>query len=204
MPHSPAAAPPTPTDATGGPPVPHRLEHPGPLGPLTLVAVGGRLAGVHFTDERHRPAEVELGVPAPAEGADAAVLRAAAQQLDDYFAGTRTGFDLPLGAQGTDFQREVWALLQQVPYGTTTTYGALAAALGRATAARAVGAAVGRNPLGVVVPCHRVVGGNGSLTGYAGGLDRKLWLLGHEGVLTGAEAPGAADGTGARGGTSVA
>ncbi len=101
----------------------------------------------------------------------------AARQLREYFAGERTTFELALAPAGTEFQRAVWAALVEIPYGGTTTYGALAQALGRPNASRAVGAANGRNPIAVVVPCHRVIGADGSLTGYAGGLDRKRTLL---------------------------
>lgn len=108
------------------------------------------------------------------------VLAEACAQLHEYFAGARTAFDLPLAPAGTEFQRRVWDALARVPYGETTSYAAVARALGDPKAVRAVGAANGRNPIGVVVPCHRVIGADGSLTGYAGGLDRKRWLLRHE------------------------
>jgi methylated-DNA-[protein]-cysteine S-methyltransferase len=101
-------------------------------------------------------------------------------QLAEYFAGTRTDFDLPLHAAGTPFQKAVWAALMDIPYGRTTSYGATAASIGTPTASRAVGLANGQNPIPIIVPCHRVVGANGSLTGYGGGLDAKRWLLGHE------------------------
>jgi methylated-DNA-[protein]-cysteine S-methyltransferase len=103
------------------------------------------------------------------------------RQLDEYFAGTRREFDVPLNLQGTAFQRRVWAALCDIPYGTTATYGATAAAIGAPpTASRAVGTANGQNPVSIVVPCHRVIGANGSLIGYGGGLDAKRWLLDHE------------------------
>ena len=105
------------------------------------------------------------------------LLLEATEQLHAYFAGKREHFDLPLSLHGTDFQRRVWAAVASIPYGTTTTYGALADALGRPTAWRAVGAANGRNPLPIVIPCHRVVGVSGTLTGYGGGLERKRALL---------------------------
>ena len=108
------------------------------------------------------------------------VLDAAAVQLDEYFAGTRTGFDVPLDPLGTPFQLAAWTILRQIPYGGTITYGEQARRLGDVKAARAVGAANGRNPLSVIVPCHRVIGANGKLTGFAGGLDTKAWLLAHE------------------------
>jgi methylated-DNA-[protein]-cysteine S-methyltransferase len=111
---------------------------------------------------------------------DDAQLATTVAQLREYFDGTRTEFDLQLAPEGTPFQQEVWRALREVPYGTTTTYGALARQLGRPDAARAVGMANGRNPIGIVIPCHRVIGSDGTLTGYGGGLPRKRWLLEHE------------------------
>jgi methylated-DNA-[protein]-cysteine S-methyltransferase len=108
------------------------------------------------------------------------VLADAARQLNEYFAGERTDFDLPLSLDGTGFQRTVWSGLQDIPYGETISYGELARRIGQPTASRAVGLANGRNPVSIVVPCHRVVGSNGSLTGYGGGLPRKQFLLGLE------------------------
>ncbi|MCL2090346.1 MAG: methylated-DNA--[protein]-cysteine S-methyltransferase [Micrococcales bacterium] len=146
---------------------------PSPLGPLTLVADDdGALTGLYF--DGHRPAPRPDRIGAPVE--PGAVFAAVTTQLDEYLAGQRQTFDLPLRTVGTPFQRSVWAALAQIGYGQTTTYGALAVALGRPAASRAVGAAVGRNPLSIVVPCHRVVGRSG-LTGYAGGLERKRHLL---------------------------
>jgi methylated-DNA-[protein]-cysteine S-methyltransferase len=113
------------------------------------------------------------------------VLVRAREQLEEYFAGTRTAFDLPLAADGSAFERRVWDLLRTLPYGTTTSYGVLARRLGDAKATRAVGAANGRNPIPIIVPCHRVVGARGELTGFGGGLERKRWLLEHEGALLG-------------------
>ncbi len=140
-----------------------------PVGPLTLVDQGGALAGLYMHEQRHLP--TSFGPQ------DDAVLPSVRAQLEAYFAGTLQEFDLPLATTGTPFQQQVWAALREVPYGTTCTYGDLAAAIGRPSAVRAVGAANGRNPVCVVVPCHRVVGAGGSLTGYAGGLERKSWLL---------------------------
>ena len=114
-----------------------------------------------------------------------AILVKTCAQLTEYFAGTRTTFDLPLEFSGTDFQLQVWQMLRAIPYGTTTSYGELARRLGDPTASRAVGAANGQNPIPVIVPCHRVIGANGDLTGFGGGLDRKRWLLEHEGALLG-------------------
>jgi O-6-methylguanine DNA methyltransferase len=107
-------------------------------------------------------------------------LRAAAEQLDQYFAGARRRFDLPLDLPGTPFQQRVWQALSEIPFGETLSYGQLAARIGKPGAARAVGLANNRNPISIIVPCHRVIGADGSLTGYGGGLDRKRWLLAHE------------------------
>ncbi|WP_436739646.1 methylated-DNA--[protein]-cysteine S-methyltransferase [Streptomyces sp. BBFR102] len=145
-----------------------------PCGPLTLVATGGVLSGLYMAGQRHRPAQEEFG---PREDRP---FQEAADQLAAYFAGTRTVFDLELRLDGTPFQRSVWELLRTVPYGETRTYGRLAEALGRPGASRAVGLANGRNPVGIIVPCHRVIGASGSLTGYGGGIDRKRALLAHE------------------------
>ncbi len=112
-------------------------------------------------------------------------LRGARQQLDEYFDDQRTAFDLPLEPRGTGFQMAVWREIAAIPYGETVSYGELAERVGRPGAARAVGAATGRNPISIIIPCHRVVGSDGSLTGYGWGFDRKIWLLEHEGVLDG-------------------
>jgi methylated-DNA-[protein]-cysteine S-methyltransferase len=128
------------------------------------------------------------GLPPAGARRDDAAFSAARGQLSDYFAGERQEFDLLLDASGTPFQHEVWEALREIPYGTTTSYGALALALGRPIgAARAVGACNGRNPISIVVPCHRVIGATGGIVGYAGGLDRKRWLLGHEARTAGRE-----------------
>ncbi len=122
--------------------------------------------------------EAATGAPATRGGAAAAEVT---RQLREYFAGARTGFDLPLAPVGTAWQQRVWRALRDIPFGETATYGAIAARLDRPTASRAVGAANGRNPIAIVVPCHRVIGSDRTLTGYAGGLHRKQWLLAHEG-----------------------
>ncbi|MBB5956438.1 methylated-DNA-[protein]-cysteine S-methyltransferase [Saccharothrix tamanrassetensis] len=145
-----------------------------PVGPLTLVATDGVLSGLYMTDQRYRPAQDSFGP------VDASLFGDVVVQLEEYFAGTRTQFDLPLDLLGTPFQRAVWTALCSIPYGETVSYGELAAALGRPTAARAVGMANGRNPIGIIVPCHRVVGSSGGLTGYGGGIDRKRQLLDFE------------------------
>ncbi|GAA0217067.1 methylated-DNA--[protein]-cysteine S-methyltransferase [Saccharothrix mutabilis subsp. mutabilis] len=145
-----------------------------PVGPLTLVATDGVLSGLYMTDQRYRPDDESFGP------VDAAPFADVVAQLEEYFAGTRTTFELELDLLGTPFQRTVWRALCSIPYGETVSYGELAAAVGRPTAARAVGMANGRNPVGIIVPCHRVVGSTGDLTGYGGGIDRKRQLLAFE------------------------
>ena len=135
-----------------------------PIGPLLLSAEDGRLSGVAF------------GGSAGARSAEPLFLEAEAQ-IDAYFAGELQRFELPLAPRGTEFQHSVWEALLEIPYGSTSTYSELAAAIGRPSACRAVGAANGRNPLAVIVPCHRVIGAAGALTGYGGGLERKRLLL---------------------------
>ncbi len=143
-----------------------------PLGRLLLARTEAGLAGAWFAAQKHHPAAID----AP-ERDDDPLLADAASQLHAYFAGERARFDLALDLQGTPFQRAVWAELLGIATGTTCSYGAIARRLGMPSASRAVGAAVGRNPVSIIVPCHRVVGSSGSLTGYAGGLDRKTALL---------------------------
>jgi methylated-DNA-[protein]-cysteine S-methyltransferase len=156
-----------------------------PLGELLLVgertASGPmHLCGVHLPGERHGPS-IE-----PSWVEDGPAFATVSAALDAYFRGERTAFDLRLEPRGTAFQLRVWAELERIPFGETVTYGEIASRIGRPGAARAVGAAAGRNPLSIVVPCHRVVGADGALTGYAGGLDRKARLLDHErGVIAG-------------------
>jgi methylated-DNA-[protein]-cysteine S-methyltransferase len=146
-----------------------------PLGHLTLVAEDDALTGVYFRHHWHRPAEDTFGPRVDAESD--ALLTEARSQLTDYLAGDRHDFELPVRPRGDEAQHRVWQLLTTIPYGETVTYGDLAAALADGTTAQEVGQAVGRNPLSVIVPCHRVVGRNGQLTGYAGGLKRKQFLL---------------------------
>ena len=154
--------------------VPHAVID-SPVGQLTLVcSTNDELTGLYLDEQRHRPAEDVFGAR------DDSLLPEVAVQLAEYFAGGRTRFDLPLKMTGTPFQQEVWAALQGIPYGETTTYKELADALGKPQAARAVGLANGKNPISIIVPCHRVVGSTGSLTGYGGGLPRKQQLLAHE------------------------
>ncbi|MFE9106375.1 methylated-DNA--[protein]-cysteine S-methyltransferase [Actinomadura geliboluensis] len=148
-----------------------------PVGPLTVVAVDGGLAGLYMEKQRHLPPEETFGAPGDPDTEPFATV---AKQLSAYFAGELTEFDVPLNLRGTPFQQRVWAALQEIPYGRTTTYGELAVEIGSPSASRAVGLANGRNPVSVIVPCHRVVGSTGSLTGYGGGLDRKRYLLDFE------------------------
>jgi methylated-DNA-[protein]-cysteine S-methyltransferase len=152
------------------------LVTPSPLGELTLVAEDGDLVGCLMSVPDRGPGDDTLGAPVDGESADP-VLAAAAVQLGEYFVGERTVFDLPLAPRGDDFQRKVWALLCEIPYGETRSYGQLARALGDVNLSQAVGWANGRNPISIIVPCHRVIGSDGSLVGYAGGLDRKRFLL---------------------------
>ncbi|MET9529926.1 MULTISPECIES: methylated-DNA--[protein]-cysteine S-methyltransferase [unclassified Streptomyces] len=145
-----------------------------PVGGLTVVAEDGALTGLYFDGHRRRPADDTFGERTD-EGFDTV-----RRQLREYFDGERQDFDLPLAPQGNDFQRRVWDLLTTIPYGETCSYGDLARRLGEPALAQAVGAANALNPVSVVIPCHRVVATDGSLRGYAGGLDRKRFLLGLE------------------------
>lgn len=147
-----------------------------PLGPLVLAATANGLAGAWFDDQRHHPGEIE----APVNDRHPHIVRAA-KAMQAYWSGRPQAFTLALDAEGTPFQHDVWRALCEIAPGETSTYGEIARRIGRPAAVRAVGAAVGRNPLGIIVPCHRVLGQDGSLTGYAGGLHRKQALLDHEG-----------------------
>lgn len=149
---------------------------PSPVGDLTLVASDQGLVAVLWPDDDPGRVRLEASTQQP----DHPVLAQAASQLGDYFNGTRRSFDLPLDFRGTAFQQRVWAALLAIPYGETRSYGDIASAIGQPTASRAVGAANGRNPISIIAPCHRVVGSNGALTGFAGGLETKIWLLDHE------------------------
>jgi methylated-DNA-[protein]-cysteine S-methyltransferase len=142
-----------------------------PFGELTLVATGEVLSGLYFPGHWYMPAPDAFGLRSERG------FEPAQRQLAEYFAGERTSFDLATAISGDEFQRRVWELIDRIPYGQTTTYGEMAGELGDPTLARKVGGAVGRNPLSVIVPCHRVVGKDGKLTGYAGGLERKRFLL---------------------------
>jgi methylated-DNA-[protein]-cysteine S-methyltransferase len=149
-----------------------------PVGRLLLSADGSSLTGVRFPPSRAAapPADVVVDHFDP-------VLRATCEQLSEYFTGRRLAFELPLAAHGSDFQQRVWAGLSCIPFGETISYGELAARLGDKGASRAVGLANNRNPIPIIIPCHRVIGADGSLVGFGGGLERKQWLLRHEATL---------------------
>lgn len=148
-----------------------------PLGAFIVAVHGGALKGGWFDGQKYFP---EISAERGWHEADTPLLGETARQLQAYFRGELTAFDLPLAPDGTAFQQQVWQALCAVPCGETTTYAALARVLGKPGAFHAVGAAVGRNPVSVIIPCHRALGSDGSLTGYAGGLERKQWLLDHE------------------------
>jgi len=145
------------------------VVHDSPVGPLTLISNGAALEHVEFENPRY------AYDPAP-PGSDK-ILDKARRELDAYFAGRLKAFSVPVAPQGTPFQQRVWAALQAIPYGVTRSYGQQAVAIGSPQASRAVGLANGRNPVAIIIPCHRVIGANGSLTGYGGGMERKKLLL---------------------------
>lgn len=145
-----------------------------PIGTLTLVAEDDVLTEVRFPNDYHDD-DIDM-----VDVADQAVLQQAADELGEYFSGTRVDFDVALDPRGTEFQLAAWSALRTIPYGETVSYGEQAKRLGDPGKARAVGAANGRNPLPIIVPCHRVVGANGHLTGFGGGIETKAWLLDHE------------------------
>jgi methylated-DNA-[protein]-cysteine S-methyltransferase len=157
---------------------------PSPVGTLLLAAGDEGLTTLHFEARRHAPAQTHDWLPT--DGGDtppARTLTRARAQLEEYFAGARTTFDLPLAPRGTPFQLRVWTALREIPFGSTRGYAEIAQRLGLPNAARAVGAANGRNQIAIIVPCHRVIGANGSMTGFGGGIERKRWLLVHEGAV---------------------
>lgn len=158
-------------------PVLYSSAHRTPVGKLTLIASDQGLRAILWPKLSSTKAGIH---PRPHRNPEHPILVKTAAQLDEYFAGSRTAFDILLDLQGTRFQLAAWRSLADIPYGTTTSYGRQAAALGIPTAARAVGAANGANPVCIVLPCHRVIGANGSLTGFGGGLPTKQWLLDHE------------------------
>ena len=145
-----------------------------PLGPVVVVTADDALVGLWFQGSRGTPP-----LPGPTQRIDE-LIALVGRQLDEYFSGARTRFDIPIRLNGTPFQLEVWSALLTIPHAHTSTYGAIARRIGRPAAARAVGAANGQNPISIIVPCHRLVGSDGALTGYGGGIDRKAWLLNHE------------------------
>lgn len=164
------------SDGTEGPLCTTTL--PSPVGTLTIIASERGLRAVLWQHERDRP--VPTATTSDDERIGAALLASTVQQLEEYFGGERTAFDIPLDPVGTDFQRSAWAALRTIPYGETVSYGEQARRMGDVRKARAVGGANGRNPISIIVPCHRVVGSDGSLTGFGGGIENKAWLLDHE------------------------
>ncbi len=162
-------------------------HHPSPIGPLLLAASERGLCALYMQTQRHvsdqpHPSWRE---PTRSDVKQVALLDEAARQLDDYFAGRRVDFDLPLDVEGSAFQQTVWRALCTIPFGETLSYGELARRIGNPKAVRAVGLANGRNPVSIVVPCHRVIGADGSMTGYGGGLERKVFLLALEARVKG-------------------
>jgi methylated-DNA-[protein]-cysteine S-methyltransferase len=155
---------------------------PSPVGSLLLVGDGVRLTGLFMTRHSARAGQASPGRAPSFDGSrdDEAAFAEAVRQLGEWFEGRRQTFDLEVAPCGSTFQLHVWGVLREISYGETMTYGEVARRVGRPGSARAIGSAVGRNPVGIVIPCHRVVGAGGALTGYAGGLDRKRWLLEHE------------------------
>ncbi len=163
------------------------LSHDSPIGPLRIAASERGLRAVYLPGQKHvapgpRP---DWQSPSPASPRQNAILERACSQLDDYFAGRRHAFDIPIDAVGTDFQRQVWAGLAAIDFARTISYGELARRIGNPRAVRAVGLANGRNPISIVVPCHRVIGADGSMTGYGGGLACKRFLLALEARVAG-------------------
>lgn len=161
----------------------HFVDIESPIGILRLVSDGSGLAELELRPKPKR----QLSKDEWRENPGLLPLSMAAEQLAQYFAGQRRAFDLPLAPAGTKFQQRVWAALQEIPFGTTLSYGQLATRIGNAGAARAVGLANNRNPVAIIIPCHRVIGADGSLVGYGGGLPAKEWLLRHEGAPIGSQ-----------------
>ena len=174
-----------------------------PIGKLLLTSDGEAVTGIYMEEHEGGPQALSgfsaSASPAAAftslptlsweDGGAVPVLQEARRQLDAFFDGKRESFDLPLKPAGTPFQRTVWDELTRIPFGKTISYGELAKRIGQPAASRAVGLANGKNPIAIVIPCHRVIGANGTLTGYGGGIDRKKWLLEHEGVALGGRQP---------------
>ncbi len=168
--------------------MPDSISLPSPIGHLTVIADADAVVAIFFDvehpgsppDANDRAAASLAGAVTPVDLGENPVLDRAAVQLDEYFRGTRTEFDLPIAPRGTAFQQQAWGALCTIPFGETISYGEQARRLGDKNKSRAVGAANGKNPIPIVVPCHRVVGSNGHLTGFAGGIEVKAWLLDHE------------------------
>ena len=158
----------------------HHTVLDSPLGPLTVVVEDAGLCGLYVEQGLAKALERSATLGTLSDPEEVPLLQAVAEQLAAYFAGELTDFDLPVAATGTPFQQRVWAALREIPYGETRSYGQVATEIGNPSASRAVGAANGRNPVSIVVPCHRVIGSTGRLTGYAGGLTTKEQLLAHE------------------------
>lgn len=157
------------------------IEHQSPIGILLIAATDAGVCGIYFEQHKHfkgKDGWIQPSMQSPA----ARHLAATAKQLDEYFAGKRTVFDVPLDLAGTAFQRSVWDELSNIPFGKSTSYAQHAQKLGNPKALRAVGSAIGKNPISIIVPCHRVIGSSGAITGYAGGLQRKRFLLALEGI----------------------
>lgn len=162
------------------------IEVDSPIGAIVVASDRNAVTGLYMETRRHGPTDADTWELDRTGDID--VLTLAKIQLGEYFAGTRLSFDLPLGARGTDVQKSVWRQLSNIPFGETRTYGEIAQAIGNPKASRAVGAANGRNPISIIVPCHRVIGADGSLTGFGGGIERKKWLLAHEARVRSANA----------------
>jgi len=158
------------------------IEQASPVGALLIAATDAGICGIYFEEHRHFKGR-EGWQKAAASSRAAQHLADTARQLDEYFAGKRTAFDVPLDLTGTPFQRAVWRELNAIPFGKSVSYAAHAQRLGNPKALRAVGAAIGKNPVSIIVPCHRVIGSSGAVTGYAGGLERKRFLLALEGTV---------------------
>lgn len=156
------------------------IEHPSPVGILLLAASNEGICGIYFEEHKHFKGK-DSWLLTPTQEAEQ-YLKKAAAQLDEYFEGKRTEFDVALDLVGTEFQRGVWAALSEIPFGKSVSYAQHAQALGNPKALRAVGSAIGKNPVSIIVPCHRVIGSSGAVTGYAGGVERKRALLALEGI----------------------
>lgn len=157
------------------------IEHPSPVGTLLIAATDAGICGIYFEEHKHFKGKDGWIEPVPQSSASKH-LTETAKQLDEYFAGKRVEFDVALDLSGTTFQRSVWDELSRIPFGKSVSYAQHAQKLGNPKALRAVGSAIGKNPISIIVPCHRVIGTSGAITGYAGGLERKQFLLTLEGI----------------------